>query len=333
MQNHIALDLQTTNAYQLFWYFAAERQNVFFNQLQHQKILTEDKIFKKYRFTNAYRASDRTTQYLIKNVIYTPTDYVDEDILFRILLFKIFNKIETWEYLHNALGEITWQTFDLIKYDRLLTQYKLENKTVYSNAYIMPSPSKFKKAYKHSNHLLLLEAMMNDDLTGIIKEADSLQHVFESLKSYPSIGNFLAYQYAIDINYSELIDFSENDFIVAGPGALDGISKCFVNSDKYTAEEIITIMTKIQDQEFKRFGYDFQSLWGRKLHLIDCQNIFCEVSKYTRVALPGILGISKRKKIKQIYRSSKSFYTQFYPPKWRINNQVCTSNKFLTKTI
>lgn len=41
------------------------------------------------------------------------------------------------------------------------------------------------------------------------------------------MGKFLAFQYAIDINYSELCDFSEMDYVVAGPGAHSGISKIF----------------------------------------------------------------------------------------------------------
>ena len=31
------------------------------------------------------------------------------------------------------------------------------------------------------------------------------------------------------------------------------------------------------------FELDFQNLWGRRLQLIDCQNLFCEVDKYSRV--------------------------------------------------
>ena len=32
--------------------------------------LTDDLILREYKFTNSYRASDRVSQYLIKNVIY-----------------------------------------------------------------------------------------------------------------------------------------------------------------------------------------------------------------------------------------------------------------------
>jgi len=51
-----------------------------------------------YRFTNVYRASDRVSQYLIRRVIYEG-DQSEEEVFFRTLLFKIFNRIETWEIL------------------------------------------------------------------------------------------------------------------------------------------------------------------------------------------------------------------------------------------
>ena len=41
------------------------------------------------------------------------------------------------------------------------------------------------------------------------------------------MGDFLAFQYVIDLNYSPLINFSEMDFVVPGPGARSGFRKCF----------------------------------------------------------------------------------------------------------
>ena len=45
-------------------------------------------------------------------------------------------------------------------------------------------------------------------------------------------------------------------------------------------------------------------MWGRQLQLIDCQNSFCEVSKYARVKHPDITGVNDRNRIKQVYRPS-----------------------------
>lgn len=93
-------DLKPTPVYETYWKFAVKRQEIFFNRMEDKVFpWTDDEILKTYKFTNAYRASDRVSQYLIKNVIYSEGNYTPEDKCFRILLFKLFNKIETWEFL------------------------------------------------------------------------------------------------------------------------------------------------------------------------------------------------------------------------------------------
>lgn len=316
-----------SEAYYLYWHFASERQEVFFNRINNQLILTKDEILLTYKFTNAYRASDRVSQYLIHNILYSQDCYSNEDTMFRLLLFKVFNKIETWEYLEENIGGIRWGSFDIYRYDKLLDESMARGNKIYSNAYMMPRPSLSTHPKKHTNHLLLLEHMMLDGITEKVLNATSLQVVYEILKTYPSIGNFLAFQYTIDINYSNLIDFSENDFVVAGPGALDGISKCFTNANQFSAEYIIKHMMEIQKEEFNRYDYKFQNLWGRDLHLIDCQNLFCEFSKYTRVAMPNIQGVANRTRIKQKYKYNNKPIDYFFPPKWEINSLVGVTNE------
>ena len=48
-------------------------------------------ILARFKFTNAYRASDRVSQYLIRNVIYEGSQS-SEEVFFRTLLFKIFKQ-------------------------------------------------------------------------------------------------------------------------------------------------------------------------------------------------------------------------------------------------
>ena len=58
--------LKTNELYDQYWRFAAERQNIFYKRLTGQNDdLTGDAILNSYRFTNAYRASDRVSQFLI----------------------------------------------------------------------------------------------------------------------------------------------------------------------------------------------------------------------------------------------------------------------------
>ena len=199
----------------------------------------------------------------------------------------------------------------------------MHGRRIYSAAYIMPPGSRaFGRSAKHQNHLLLLERMMADRLAERLAQTRTMQEGFEKLRAYPTIGDFLAYQFITDINYSEITDFSEMDFVVPGPGARDGLRKCFVDPGGLNEPELIRLMADLQEQEFERLGLDFQSLWGRRLQLIDCQNLFCEVDKYARVAHPQIAGKTGRTRIKQKFEPTSEPIELFYPPKWKLNDKI-----------
>src|ERR1700733_3602329 len=125
--------------YNTYWKFAAERQKIFFNRLKGDTFpWSEDLILNQYKFTNVYRATDRVSQYLIKNVIYDGNQNQSE-VFFRIMLFKIFNRISTWKFLEAELGNLSFENYSFEDYDKLLLE-ALNNKIpIYSAAYIMAS--------------------------------------------------------------------------------------------------------------------------------------------------------------------------------------------------
>jgi hypothetical protein len=310
-----------------YWRFAALRQNVFFSRIKKlPSPWINDEIINTFKFCNTYRASDRVSQYLIQNVIYKGSQN-EEEVIFRILLFKIFNKIETWQYLEQSLGGIEVAKFDFGKYSKLLQEAMASGETIYTSAYMSCATKAFGYERKHENHLALIEQMVQKDhIAQKILNARSLKEVFLVLVSYPLIGQFMAYQLAIDLNYSEVIDFSENSFTVAGPGAERGIKKCFVDTEGKSNEYIIRWMTENQEREFERLGINFPSLWGRPLHYIDCQGLFCETDKYSREAFPELK--SNRKRIKSKFHPNSKDIDYFYPPKWKINDKVAADINF-----
>ncbi len=316
---------RVSEVYESYWRFAAERQAVFFRRVRGEtRPWTDNPVLAVYKFTNAYRASDRVSQYLIRNVIYRDDlPKSPREVFFRILLFKLFNKIDTWELLERVLGPITFEDYRFPAYDAVLARALQTGRRIYSAAYIMPPGSRaFGRSAKHQNHLLLLERMMADQLADRLAQTRTMQEGFEKLRAYPTIGDFLAYQFITDINYSELTDFSEMDFVAPGPGARDGLRKCFVDPGGLNEPELIRLMADLQEREFERLGLNFQSLWGRRLQLIDCQNCFCEVDKYARVAHPEIAGRTGRIRIKQKFVPTVEPIELFYPPKWKLNNKI-----------
>lgn len=317
------ISLKTSPVYDAYWKFTYERQNVFFARLQGKSFpWTHNTILQKYKFTNAYRASGRASQFLIKNIIYNNDNtYTPEDTVFRIILFKMFNRIDTWCKLEKHFGRISFSEYNHEEYGRVLTSTLNNKEKIYSAAYIMPSgESTFGFKKKHQNNLKLLEYMMSDNITGKIGSANTLKELYEILLTYPTLGKFLAFQYAIDINYSELCDFDEMSFIIVGPGAHQGIQKCFRDYYKFSEEDIVNYVAAFQEKEFDLHELKFQTLWGRPLQLVDCQSLFCEIDKYSRVAYPNKTIDHGRTRIKQQFRPNFSEpISYFYPPKWGIN--------------
>lgn len=322
----------TTDVYDTYWRFAHERLEMYFRRLEGSPApWTADPILRSHRFTNAYRAADRVSQFLIEHVIYPNgrTDNPDE-ILFRVLLFKFFNRIDTWELLNQSLGGICWSTYSFSEYDRVLTWAIDSGIRIYSAAYIMPACGIFGGGRKHRGHLRLIEKIVGEGVARRLAAAKGMAQAFDILRTYPMMGDFLAFQYTIDLNYSTLTNFSEGDFVVPGPGARDGLQKVFADPGGYSAPDLIRYVADLQEQEFARRELPFRSLWGRRLQLVDCQNLFCEVDKYARVHHPDVLGLSGRTRIKQRYESSGPTRVPWFPPKWQLNETIQRSRAEVT---
>lgn len=309
--------LRPTAVFDQYWKFALERMRAFVRRKRGDLVLTDDPIIAQFRFTNAYRVIDRVTQYLISHVQKSRSDA--RDVFFGTLLFKIFNKVETWQLLEADIGPLSIDDFPWERAEAVLAHAIESGRRIYSAAYIMPSPN-FGRRYKHENHLALLRSLVESDVASRWAEAKSLRELYLVLRDVPSFGKFLAFQYAIDLNYSDCVAFEEDSFVVAGPGAVDGISKCFENGAQLEPETVIAAVTESQQSEFERLDLDFPGLYGRPLKLIDCQNLFCEISKYSRVSHPHIQGSANRTSIKQSYRRNGAPIEDLaFPKSWSLD--------------
>ena len=324
-----------TVVYDAYWRFAAERQRIFFNRLKgiSQEYWTDDIILKEYKFTNAYRASDRVSQYLINNVIYTDKYDVNNspDTVFRILLFKIFNRISTWENLDFLVNGISLEKFtnEGVLFHDAFQSMQNKGKPLYSNAYLMGSPSgEFARKERWQGHLSVLSDIMKNKLGEIYrcstneplndewrhKHFYNLERLYKVLLSCNSFGSFLAFQFANDLLY--YLGRPVKPFVVAGPGAKSGIKKVFGNKHNVPDEVIIMEMWEKQEDEFERLELDFKKIGKWKLEPIDIQNLFCEIDKYSRIKYPHIEGIGDRTVIKNKFQPNLDRIPGQYPPFW-----------------
>jgi hypothetical protein len=311
--------------FRLYWYFASERQAIFERRVAGERApWTNDPILDTFKFCNVFRASDRVSQYLIRDVAYAPDAGTAEDRLFQIVAFRTFSKIETWRGVRRFLGGAP-RIADLRdgSFERALDHVRLENGGLYTGAFILCATDAFGRGLKHLNHVeLFREMFVRTHLAERLREAPSLRAIYELFHEYPLMGDFMSYQTAIDVNYSDVLldDFSENSFTKPGPGAVRGIRKVFRDLGDFSPEDAISWMVDRQSEHMQRFGYPFNGLWGRALHAIDCQGLFCEVDKYCREALPTLT--SARKRIKARYTSAAEPFTLRFPQKWGLDHRI-----------
>lgn len=307
------------DVYKIYWEFASRRHEIFERRLTGAPWpWTQDRIFKSYKFCNVFRAADRVSQYMIRDVAYAQEDGSSADRLFQIVAFRTFSNIRTWQDLRVILGGAPrLEHLSSGDFERALERIKAARGGLYTGAFILCATKAFGFHAKHLNHVALFKHMFNEGrLAESLLEARSLEDIVKKLEGFPLMGPFMSYQTAIDLNYSALINFGENDYTQAGPGAVRGIKKSFVSLGDYSLKDIILWMTEQQDIEFERLGLKFNGLFGRKLHAIDCQGLFCELDKYCREAVPELA--SNRSRIKARFLASPEPLPLFFPPKWKL---------------
>jgi hypothetical protein len=87
-----------------------------------------------------------------------------------------------------------------------------------------------------------------------------------------------------------------------------------------TAVDIIQGCVDDQETFFQSVGEQPVTLFGRRLHAIDIQNLYCETDKYARAAHPSfnISPSPKPQKPKQTFKPLDDVPEPFFPPKWQL---------------
>ncbi|KDQ63453.1 hypothetical protein JAAARDRAFT_202897 [Jaapia argillacea MUCL 33604] len=275
---------------------------------------TEDPIFAAHRFTNVFRVFDRTTQFILHNVINKGRSDLVESC-FRVILFRFFNRIDTWELLTSSLGELTWAKFDLEEYESVLGEAVESRTALYGSAYILPAPT-LGAERNFQNHLRLLSVMMEQGLPAQLKKVQHLRDAYELIRVYPSMGDFTAFQLLLDLNMTSHFNYPENEWAICGPGSQAALKKIFGTDVAGIETEAMLYLHQTQDSHFARLGIKNPprlSSRHTELSLVDLEHSLCECEKYSRAKHPEIRG--KRTTIAP-FRASTKPVTMDLPSSW-----------------
>lgn len=135
-------------------------------------------------------------------------------------------------------------------------------------------------------------------------ELSSPQDVYQAMyDDIEGLGPFLAYQIWVDFTYNEDYPFSENHFTIAGPGCRAGIDLLFADKGGMTHDECIFWLRDNQDKVFAAYDYDRETFWSHEapedkcMNVMQLENMFCELQKYTRCVQAIVAGNKPRGKV------------------------------------
>ncbi|KAF9074486.1 hypothetical protein BDP27DRAFT_1214332 [Rhodocollybia butyracea] len=289
--------LQPTIVFDTFYYWCAERNAINDRRRAGQPYpWTHDTILRDHFFCNVFRVLDKTSQYLIQEVIQKGSQ-VPSEIVFRVLLFNTFLRIETWEYLVSTLGPLTWASYSRKKYFDVLKQRVDTKHSLYTGAFFQPGPNwDYRETWR--NHIMFIETIMTKNLTAKLQQSKSMADTYALLAAEPGMGPFNSFQLVLNLSYTSLFNFSPNDFVVPGLGAEAGLRKMFGKSYTRAAQrnpsfaiEVMRYLQETQGEHFHRLSLDFTGLGPDHLpmDLADIEHSLCEVDKYSRSKHPEII--------------------------------------------
>lgn len=230
---------------------------------------TDDPILARQKFTNCFRVLDHGSQFLVKRLITDdPLDYIA-----RCVFYRITNLPETWDVLRDELGRYPVANDFLHNPEALfqvMSEYRAAGNQVFSGAYIIvPAPG---TAGDKVRDAIYLTQYFIDHPSEEFLKAETQQERFLAIQATPGLGKFLSMQILTDWGYGQDVN-RENEFIVAGPGAVRGAKP--LNPD-LPAEMVIWDLATMWE------GHPEVSVNGHPLGLMNVQNTLCEFSKYVR---------------------------------------------------
>jgi hypothetical protein len=125
--------------------------------------------------------------------------------------------------------------------------------------------------------------MIREGVADRIAACKDLYAVTDLLRSFPSVGDFHASQWAIDLSYSTFLSGKLEDFTWAGPGACAGVALWFEprSWSWSSVNNVLRLLTKHQEACYQLVnGEPAPRLAGRLAFAMDTQNNACETQKF-----------------------------------------------------
>lgn len=278
----------------LFWTYALERHMVY--RRKEIELLpppwTQDPIINQYKMTNTFRELDRGTKF-VTNHILKNENLSPSDVLFNVIAYRLFNKIET--FMHHGFLHV--EDYDVEWFDKHIHELDLDS-SVFTSAFIvsgysMTELSGMDKISRLARVIGWLRDQIkyDNDLVPTILADTDMSKTYKQLLGLTGLGPFLAYQIAVDLSYWNMTKFGEDDFVIMGPGAKRGIDWLFTDDNDASYEELCFWLRDRQYELMASYNLDCYTILADRtvpyLTVMSLENDLCEFQKYMK-AYTGI---------------------------------------------
>lgn len=229
---------------------------------------TSDPIVATRKFTNVFRILDRGSQYLYQ--IVRDEDY--HTALFRSFLYRYTNRPEPWVAFEEAWGYLPTHQ-DAADGTLLSTwmEFRKQGMPIFGNAYKMFSGLENRGTDRLTWSVNLARDWITPEFAKEFSSYETHQLRANTLQRIPRCAGFMSMQILTDMSY--YAGYDENEFVIAGPGAIAG-SKAI--DTRVHPDAMIRGLTEFWETEGD------VNLYGRPPSLMDVQNTLCEYSKYVK---------------------------------------------------
>lgn len=251
-----------------------------------------DEILSKYKFCNAYRELDKTSQWIIHNIILNgELKLIDK--VWKICIARLFNNIDFLNIVDIPnIDEYTTESFYYVV--ECYEEYRSStNKKAYAinswlakgttqglacAKYIIPS------LHKHISEIFFIGFVGNNTWKELIRKITMVE----------GIGKFVSHEWFIDMCYvskysAEQFNFNENTWTNIGPGAQLGLRLIMPSRPQNleTLRDIQELSKSLLPEDFKYIQWDEQQ-WNYKLcdwniTLTNIEFWLCEFQKYWKI--------------------------------------------------
>lgn len=199
---------------------------------------TEDPILQKYKFCNVYRELDRGTEWVVCNARSPHRESPEiwrQDIIFQVIQYRLLNNPHFFEIY--GLADLHGYATANDQLEDALIEYKQEYGYIFNTAYTCFKTFNNSTGIKNTikSYCFIVDwAFENIELiTKAVVEQESAEESCKALQSIPGVGPFLAYEIWCDFILLGVVEWTENDYVNVGPGAVLGLEIIFPELNKH----------------------------------------------------------------------------------------------------